>query len=178
MGKEQEQRHQNQLAKEYLVVQNATWQNRNTLIPQHCAQTPWNFQLWEMTRYGRHLQCAAQTCSPLSHSICIWKADLCQWAPLSSGLQLGSVSGTREIVERWPFPTGSLWMPLNLSSSDGPLHQLSGLGMPMAPYSSSILHGPLWFFYTSVYLCQQPFYESLLKLPKLSIPSVSSRTLD
>lgn len=77
------------------------------------------------------------------------------------------------------FPTGSLWMPLNLSSSDGPLHQLSGLGMPMAPYSSSsILHGPLWFFYTSVYLCQQPFYESLLKLPKLSIPSVSSRTLD
>lgn len=110
MEKEQEQRHQNQLAKEYLVVQNATWQNRNPLMPQHYAQTPSNLQLCEKTRYGQHLQCAAQICSPLSHSICIWKADLCQWVPLSSGLQLGSVSGTRETVERLgrSFPKGSL----------------------------------------------------------------------
>lgn len=136
MEKEQEQRHQNQLAKEYLVVQNATWQNRNTLMPRHYAQSLFNLQLWEMTRYGRHLQCAAQICSPLSHSICIWKADPCQWVPLSLGLQLGSVSGTREIVERVgrSFPKGSLWMPQNLSSSDGPLNQLSGLGMPIALY--------------------------------------------
>ena len=45
---------------------------------------------------------------------------------------------------------------------------------------SSMLHGPLWFFYTSLYLCKRPFYETLLKLsklPNLSIPSVSSRTM-
>lgn len=43
--------------------------------------------------------------SPLSHHIWIWKADLHQWAILSSGFQLGSVRRTRETVESLGTPS-------------------------------------------------------------------------